>query len=67
MEIKQLKELALKLETTEQESRILLHFYIIYNKGAAFFPILSAKINDQQQFKTNVEIAKSYFKSFIYD
>jgi hypothetical protein len=66
MTIKQLKELS-QAVTTEQDNRILIYYYILYNKHVQVPHVLVAKINNKQLFETNVEIVKCYFKSFIDD
>lgn len=57
----------MKPVTTEQEDRTIIYWYIIYNRGIQVPQIITAKINDRDMFNTNVNTAKSYFKTFIYD
>lgn len=57
----------MKPVTTEQEDRTIIYWYIIYNRGIQVPQTITAKINDRDMFNTNVNIAKSYFKTFIYD
>lgn len=63
--IEVLKELSLKSELTENEQRLLVMYYILYNKGIMVKEIMTCVINDVEQFKKNLEITKDYFKSFI--
>jgi len=67
MGIKEIKEICMKPVTTEQEDRTIIYWYIIYNRGIQVPQTITAKINDRDMFNTNVNIAKSYFKTFIYD
>lgn len=62
-----LKEISLQVEHSDLDKRILLLYYIQYNTGMIVDQVMTAIVNDKDQYNKNVEIAKNYFKSFIID
>lgn len=65
MGIKELKELSKKEVLDDYENRLLISYYILYNKGVQVPQVMVARVNNSKQFSENVEICKNYFKSFI--